>query len=225
MFANIINSLKDSYHTIYKDDKLQKLINELETEQKYTKEFLRNHDPYSEYYCTLRHDKCASCGLMVWSKDKDHRYITANDAHLQKIYGIDYCQLESIVGKTDKELAQKWSDINGEKEHTYIHDTFSTDDYIKETGQPARFLKFGYRNGKVFMLDIFKKPLLSDSGEFLGSVGNALDISNRESDIVDLLQYYMSIGIAKRLDKSKSKDVATYLFKNIQKKFNRDFPK
>ena len=53
---------------------------------------------------------------------------------------------------------------------------------------------------------------------------NALDISDRESDVVDLLQFYMSMGIAERLDSGESKSVAAYLIKDRRKTFNREFP-
>jgi len=219
--SNFLNDIKRSYNVIYKDDRLKKLVKELDNSQKYTKEFLRNNDPYSAYYCTIRQEKCASCGLLVWEKDSNHRYITANDVHLDIFYQRK--DIKEVIGKTDEELIKKWREETG-IENTFGEMCISTDEYIKRIKQPTRFFEFGYRAGKPLLLDVFKTPLFNDKGEFIGSNGNALDLSSRESDIVDLLQFYMSIGIAKRLDSGKTKSVATYLISDRRKRFNREFP-
>lgn len=201
---------------------LERLEKELKEESKYLKEFLRNHDPYLTDYCTIQHERCSSCGLLAWEKDSEHRYVSANDRHLKAFYDLKAGQQDHLIGQTDAELITEWRERTG-LENTFGEMCVSTDVYVAEAMRPRRFFEFGYRDGNALLLDVFKSPIIID-GKFQGTRSNALNISDRESDIYDLLQFYMSIGVAKRLDGGKHKDVAAYLIRDRQKTFDREFP-
>lgn len=222
---NIFQETKKVYNAIYKNNRLEKLIKSIEQEQQHTKDFLRNYDPFSVDYCSIRHDKCLSCGLMAWQKDKNHKYINANEAHLKIFYELSLIDLPKILNKTDEELITEWRKKTN-TENTFGEMCFSTDDYVKSEGIPCRFFEFGYKNGKPLLLDVYKKPIYDENNIFNGTFGNAIDMSDKENDIVELLDLYINSGVAKRLDLGKTKDVAAYrlIDRRSPKRFNRVFP-
>ena len=184
--------------------------------------FMSRYDPTIEKFCSLRNDRCISCGLMFWEKDINHRYTTANEEHCENFYKLSFPDCKKIIGSTDAELMKDWNKNSG------IINTFgtlcvSTDEYIKTHMKPTRFFEFGYRGEEALLFDICKSPIIKN-GVFAGSYGTAVDVSMRESEMVDLLQYYMSTNQAFRLDHGEKKDIAAYLIMNNNKKFNRDFP-
>ena len=221
MIKRIIEALKE-VHRIVNDDTPERIIRELEFERKAVKEYLRSHDPYQTQYCSIQHGRCLSCGLMAWEKDAEHRYTAVNEKHLKVFYDMSSGEKKDVIGKTDKELIIAWREKTG-KENTFGEMCVSTDGYVMDVEEPCRFFEFGYRLGKPLLLDVFKSPIMIN-GKFMGTRGNALNISDRESDAVDLLQFYMSMGIAERLDDGGPRAVAVYLVRDRRKTFNREFP-
>ena len=221
MIKRMIEAFRE-VHRIVNDDTPDRIIKELEFERKAVKEYLRSHDPYQTPYCSVQHGRCLSCGLMAWEKDEKHRYTMVNDKHMCSFYGLEPSEKIEIIGKTDADLILAWREKTGE-ENTFGEMCVSTDGYVKKVEEPCRFFEFGYRSGKPLLLDVFKSPIMIN-GNFTGTRGNALNISDRESDAVDLLQFYMSMGIAERLDDGGPRAVAAYLVRDMHKTFNREFP-
>ena len=217
----MIKSIKE-FLRIVNDKTPERIRKEMEKERESVKEYLRQYDPYLTHYCSVQHDRCSSCGLMVWEKDREHRYTAANDRHLEVFYQLRPEDRSKIIGRTDAELIEEWRLETGD-ENTFGEMCVSTDEHVKNRMMPFRFFEFGYRHGKSLLLDVFKAPIIIH-GEFVGTRGNALNVSDRESDIYDLLQYYMSIGIAEKLGTGDRRDVAAYLIKDRRKSFNREFP-
>jgi len=221
MIKKLVHSIQDLYR-IVNDKAPERIIKELEIERLAVIEYLRQHDPYETAYCSIQESQCTSCGLLVWEKDDKHRYTAVNARHLNVFYDLPISKKNQIIGKTDEELITTWRDQTG-CENTFGEMCVSTDDYVKLAGEPCRFFEFGYKLGKPLLLDVFKRPIVLD-GNFIGTHGNALDISDRESDVVDLLQFYMSIEIAVRIDGGCGGAVAAYLIKDRKKQFDREFP-
>ena len=184
--------------------------------------FMSRYDPTIEKFCSLRNDKCISCGLMFWEKDINHRYTTANEEHCENFYKLSFPDCKKIIGSTDAELMKDWNKNSGII-NTFGNLCVSTDEYVKIHMRPTRFFEFGYRGDETLLFDICKTPIIKD-GKFAGSYGTAIDVSMRESEMVDLLQYYMSTEQAFRLDAGKKRDIAAYIILTKNKKFNRDFP-
>lgn len=221
---NTINKIKYVYNLLYKDDRLEKLLSEIEEERLSIIEFLSCHDPYNDHYCTIRKKVCNSCGILAWTKDEEHRYLTANAEHLRVFYQVNGCDIGFVLGRTDEELINEWRENSGE-ENTFGYMCISTDEYVKQAKIPCRFFEFGYRNNIPLLLDVYKTPIFLEDGKFKGTVGNAINISDKEADIVDLLEHYIKESIAIRLDNGKSDAVAAYLIKDTNKKFNKSFPR
>ena len=218
----MINAIKSLYH-ILTDKTIDHLVIEHEKQKKEIDDFLRQYDPYLNRYCSISHDKCTSCGIMTWKKDDEHRYIDANFQHLETFFDLQPNQKIKILGKTDAELIIQWRIDNPHTNFTFGEMCVSTDDYVKNKGEACRFFEFGYKYDKPLLLDVFKKPVY-DGDDFVGTEGNAFDCSDRESDMYDLLQYYMTTESAVRLGDTHSKRVAAYFIKDRQRNFKGGFP-
>lgn len=105
---------------------------------------------------------------LVWLKDPEGRYITANKAH------VDYVRLKDhreIIGKTDfdfwpKELAEKYRADDAEVIATCRQ---------KHIEEPAS------DGGKIHWVETFKTPIIDKHGNVLGTTGFARDITERKN--------------------------------------------
>jgi len=220
MINKLVHSIQDLYR-IVNDQAPERIIKELEIERLAVKEYLRQHDPYETVYCSIKRGGCLSNGLLAWEKDKNHKYTMVNNSLLHDLHGLSPADKIVVLGKTDAELINAWRAETGE-ENTFGELCVSTDAYVQTALKTCRFFEFGYRLGKPLLLDVFKSPIIAND-QFIGTRGNALNISARESDAVDLLKFYISNGSAERLDAGGSA-VAAYLVRDRKKQFNREFP-
>ncbi len=202
--------------------RIQRLISEVENSHKAVYNFVEQYDPLMIPYCSVQQSRCTSCGLLYWKKDKNHRYISANDSHCNIFYNMSFQEVKSIVGKTDLELIQEFRKKHGE--HTFGGICVSSDNYTQKRGRTTRFFELGYCLEKPLLLDVVKKPIF-ENNIFKGTIGYATNVSDRESDAFVLIEALLKKGYAKRLDDGTKTDTACYLIKEQGKKFNRNFPK
>lgn len=215
-----MNFLKDLLFSPSK--RIQRLISEVENDHKAVYNFVEQYDPLMVPYCSVQQSRCTSCGLLFWKKDKDHRYISANDFHCNVFYNMSFQDAKRIVGKTDLELIEDFRKRYGE--HTFGELCASSDVYVQKKKTTTRFFELGYCLGKPLLLDVVKKPVFSNN-VFAGTIGHATNVSDRESDACILIEALLKQGFAKRLDDGTKSDTACYLIKEQAKKFNRNFPK
>jgi len=222
MMQHIIEPIKAAYRVV-RGDEIEKLMKQHQRDQDHIRMFLDAYDPYLNRYCSIQNGPCKSCGLMVWEKDAGHRYTQVNDQHLQTFYGLLPQDRHLVIGRNAGDLIREIREETG-MEHTFGEICISTDDYTRDAGGPLRFFELGYRDGQPLLLDVYKEPIFH-RGDYAGSKGNALDMSVRESAVYDLLQYYISMGLARRIDSGGKRDVAAYIIDDTDRCFDRDFPK
>ena len=118
LFDNMLINLFFPFSFSTSESKLNQIIEDIEKNRHEIELYVKNNDPLTSHFCSLRHTTCASNDpLLVWAKDYDHRYITANDTHLKVFYDKTLYQLEDLVGNTDMELIEEYRS-NG-YEHTF----------------------------------------------------------------------------------------------------------
>ncbi|GBG13591.1 uncharacterized protein NMK_1142 [Novimethylophilus kurashikiensis] len=106
--------------------------------------------------------------FMVWLKDKESRFLTVNKVHANS---YDYQLPEDLVGKTDFDLSP------------YDLAQHYRDDDLKIMASRKREIIEEQHEGKHgrHWIETFKAPVIDGSGELLGTVGFARDITERKA--------------------------------------------
>jgi len=104
---------------------------------------------------------------MAWLKDKESKYIAANEA-LCKAFGI---KSEDFIGKTDLDISPK-----------DLAERYRTDDQeIMKTGKRRRIEEqWGKKKGKRIWIETIKTPIYNDQGQVIGTSGIARDITEQK---------------------------------------------
>lgn len=109
-----------------------------------------------------------SAGNLYW-KDRNGRYLGANDAFLSIIGAMD---MSKIIGKSDKDL---FGYILNEKQ---ILDLEYNDKYVMQTGKILTLREEGInKQGELSFYQSTKTPILDDFGNIVGMMGTSIDIT------------------------------------------------
>ena len=113
---------------------------------------------------------------MVWAKDLDGKYIVANKSFREKFcYGITWDELQ---GMTDIELAKKFKQQVGEKNHTFGELCANSDVVVQESRLPQQFLEDGNINGKLMKLVVNKSVVVNYKDEMFAICGSGRDVTD-----------------------------------------------
>ena len=142
---------------------------------------------------------------MVWKKDQHNRYILANPHHCRAFFGFDgsvEC-LQYVVGKTDTELIKELHGSNN------IPNSFEkiccvSDEYCSKQTKSIHFLEAGNIGDEEILLYTIKTPQFTDSGEFVGTIGMAWDVTSRSSFLTEQLNRWIYDGLATKLIHEKT---------------------
>ena len=104
---------------------------------------------------------------LIWAKGLDNEVVLVNQAICQKLLMID--RPEEALGKPHGYFAEK--ERQAGFEHEFGVTCADSDDVVKETKIPGRFLESGVVRGQKIVLDVYKAPLFSETGELIGTVG------------------------------------------------------
>ncbi len=110
---------------------------------------------------------------LIWAKDMDNKFIFVNRAICRTL--LKCGSTSEPIGKGDLYFA------NREKQQGHLH-TFGdicvdSDQIVKETRQPGRFVEEGFVRGRYLVLDVRKAPLFDQDGNMAGTVGSGRDIT------------------------------------------------
>ncbi|MFH1152807.1 MAG: PAS domain S-box protein [Pseudomonadota bacterium] len=121
---------------------------------------------------------------LIWAKDMQDRFIFANKAMCRHLIMCD--TTDEPLGKTDIFFALR--EKSRGFHHTFGEICVNSDQMVKDTNQPGRFVEEGYVRGQYLVLDVHKAPLFDENGAMIGTVGCARDIT-QEKEFEKKLMY------------------------------------
>lgn len=199
-FRQIFNTIRNFFLTKREMDTLLKdVVNGQKKIQTIRKELSIEIRKKSEYASTLD-SVTKAIGLLTWRKDKDHRYVFASPLHCYGFFGISAMPdcLAFIEGKTDVELITELYTNKG-LQNSFGKMCMNSDEFARKNGGVCRFFGAGVVEGEQILLDVYKEPQYGDSGEFIGTIGSARDLSKLSAVFIGILNKWISKGDAKRL--------------------------
>jgi len=151
-------------------------------------------------------------GIAFWYKDQYDRYIFA-DATVRKVL-FDDLPLNDVIGKTDSEIM--CGDDSQEREFRHEDRTLRlqdlpkindanllemricnlTDFIARSFKSPCRF--YEEVNGKA--LDVWKSPIVTESGQILGTVGSFIDVTYKQEVMREFIKSMEGMGEAVKID-------------------------
>jgi PAS domain-containing protein len=119
---------------------------------------------------------------MMWYKNMDGEYVYANTPIREGLL----CD-ENPIGKTDVECALAAKEEYGSTNHTFGEKCSNSDELVKESKKPMRFVENGKVRGKHLELEVHKNVVIDKkTGELLGTVGTGRDITEYVAALNDV---------------------------------------
>lgn len=104
-------------------------------------------------------------GVAMWMKDLKGQFLFVNKICCETILK---CTAEKALGLTNGDL----------KKDALAAVCMESDRQIMEDGTTRRFIETAkYNDGRRVIIDTIKSPVFSDNGELIGTMGNAVDIT------------------------------------------------
>lgn len=159
------------------------------TEAKAAEDALRNSESHSRRLASLLRLMCDNVPDMIWAKDLEERYIFANKAMCSAVLGS--VDTEEPVGKTDaffreRERARHPANPSW---HTFGEISPTSDKVTLRSDGASFFEQHGYLRGSYVYHDVRQAPFRSETGEVIGVVGSARDVTERRKTEGELHQY------------------------------------
>ena len=120
---------------------------------------------------------------LIWAKDLDDCYTFANQALCDKLLKCRHP--DEAIGNTETYFAQKERELG--HQHTFRQGAIDSDEITKLRKSAGRFLEEGLIRNHYLILDVHKAPFWDDSGQLIGTVGCARDVT-REKQTAKALQ-------------------------------------
>ncbi|MDD9301224.1 MAG: PAS domain S-box protein [Desulfobacter sp.] len=110
---------------------------------------------------------------LIWAKDMDDNYIFVNKATCHIL--LKCTSASKALGQNDIYFAAR--ENNRGYLHTFGEICVNSDQVVKKSGKPGRFIEEGFVRGAYLILDVSKAPFYDDQGQMIGTVGSARDIT------------------------------------------------
>ncbi len=110
---------------------------------------------------------------LIWAKDLDDTYLFTNRAICEKLLMSE--STDEPLGRNDLFFATR--ERQKGYQHTFGEICINSDEVVKTTRKPGRFLEDGLVRGHYLVLDVYKIPLFDESGKLIGTVGAGRDVT------------------------------------------------
>lgn len=148
----------------------------LEEERKRVQTALRKSENKYRHFSKMQRLMADNVPDLIWAKDLEDRYMFVNQALCDKLLKCN--RPNDAIGKTDLDFAQK--ERQAGYQHTYGEAGIDSDNMIKRKRSAGRFLEDGLVRNQYLMLDVHKAPFWDESGELIGTVGCARDVTQEK---------------------------------------------
>ncbi len=160
-------------------DELEAKIGQLEDkliQQRQFEEPCSKEKKYGRKFCELMGLMVDNVPDLIWAKDMGDKYIFANQASCDKL--LKCSSSEEAVGKKDMFFAKKERESG--HNHTFGEICVNSDEIVKLSKKPGRFLEYGLVRGEKLILDVHKAPFFNSTGEMIGTVGAGRDVTKEK---------------------------------------------
>jgi PAS domain S-box-containing protein len=132
---------------------------------------------------------CDNVPDMIWAKDMEGRYLFANQAMANGLLCAK--DTNELVGKTDMFFAERERAAHpGDSQwFTFGEQCLASDEETLRRGVPSAFEEMGNVQGRYLCIDAFKSPFFDASGQVIGTVGSARDVTERKQVEQELSRY------------------------------------
>ena len=113
---------------------------------------------------------------LIWAKDMEDRYLFANQAMCDKLIKCEHP--DEAIGKTDLFFARR--ERSAGQVHTFGEICVNSDEIVKRSRAPGRFLEDGLVRNQYLVLDVHKAPFWGPDGEMIGTVGCGRDATREK---------------------------------------------
>ena len=120
---------------------------------------------------------CDNVPDMIWAKDTDRNYLFANKALCEQL--LNARNTEEPLGRNDLYFAlrEREEHASDPEWHTFGEICLDSDGIVLANRKAQRFDEYGNVRGKFLFLDVHKAPFFDESGNLIGTVGCARDVT------------------------------------------------
>jgi PAS domain S-box-containing protein len=138
-----------------------------------------NTTGYQMLYSVLRL-MCDNVPDLIWAKDLDKKFLFANKAMCDILLKTD--DFEEPIGQTEMFFAERERAAHPEDSNWYTFGSMSdfSDSKVMNDRATERFEEYGTVRGEFIYLDIYKAPLMDETGLIIGTVGCARDVTKEK---------------------------------------------
>ncbi len=125
---------------------------------------------------------------LIWAKNINDEFVFVNKAICDSLLMCG--STDEALGKNDAYFATREREAG--HNHTFGEICVNSDQIIKDTKKPGRFIEEGFVRGKYLVLDVNKAPFFNRQGQMIGTVGCGRDITDRkmkEKEKVDAIKF------------------------------------
>jgi len=181
---------------VYKKKKVMFIIvHDITDHQRTEKELNESRDEYRNLgtFLQLVTDNIPD---LLWAKDLEGGYTFANEAICTKLLRVK--KQEEVLGKTDLYFAEKERSKHplNPNWHTFGEVCVDSDAIVLETNRIGRFEEYGNVEGDFLFLDVIKVPMRDESGNVIGTIGSARDITEQIAIESKLKESEERLGLA-----------------------------
>lgn len=113
---------------------------------------------------------------LIWAKNMDDQFIFCNQSICDQL--LMARSKAEVIGKTDVFFADR--ERQSGYDHTFGEICVNSDQIVKNTKQPGRFIEEGRVRGEYLILDVHKAPFFDKNGKMIGTVGCGRDITGQK---------------------------------------------
>ena len=138
---------------------------------------LRESEEKYRNLASLLRSMCDNVPDMIWAKDLQKRYVFANKALCREL--LNSADTDEPLGKTDLFFALRERERHPDNPtwHTFGELCQDSDQITLDENGPRQFDEYGNVQGQFLFLDVRKAPFIDETGQTIGTVGSARDIT------------------------------------------------